>query len=1126
MTAESNVCPDCGMELQANALVGHCPRCHLGQVMASDPPEADGTKDDLEATHISDSGSVPEQGSSISAAIPGTDPERSFEVNGLDPDSMPTNPTIEYIARVGQSEPRLAGDRRKQDPEQYTLIRFFGDYELQKELGRGGMGVVYKARQISLNRSVALKMIKAGLLADGEELRRFQNEAEAVARLDHAGIVPVYEVGECDGQRYFSMKLIEGSNLAEHLGSFFNDPRKAACLLAEIAAAVQHAHVRGILHRDLKPANVLIDGPGHPHITDFGLAKRMESDVEMTASGAILGTPAYMSPEQAAGLPGSITTATDVYGLGAILYSLLAGKPPFGGKNVFETLDAVRTRPPDPPTSRNPGIPRDLELICLKCLEKNPSDRYSTAAMLSDDLSRFIKGEPVSVRAAGAIERLAKWARRKPTLAAAYTFALLTLMFGGLGGLAAWQWRVAAEGRDFAAVARKTAEEARDSEKKARATAEQLQEKFERFEYGRTMEVAHQEWREGNVPAAIALIESTRDDLRGWEWRYIHRLCHSDLITFEGHSNDVNTAAFSPDGSRILTASNDETAKLWDARTGHEVLTLAGHTNFVSTAAFRFDGRQIVTASRDKTAKIWDAISGTELRTFKRHSDEVNSASFSGDGTRIVSSSIDGAVKIWNAETGREILALKKQSPGVCFASFSPDGSRVVVTNRASSAKVWDANTGAEVLKITSDFHTAVFSPDGLRLVTANWDQTAKVWNAKNGELLLTLTGHSHDLNCASFSSDGTRLVTGSRDMTAMVWDAETGARIITLKGHTRDVTSASFNGDGSQIVTASDDQTARLWDAGNDAEVRTFDCHTQSVEWTEFSPDGLRFVTASVDTTAKLWDANSGTEILTFKGHDSGVNFAAFSDDGSRVVTAGRDQTARIWNAKTGVEMRRLKGHKESVNCARFSPDGLRIVTASDDRTAKVWDARSGAELLTLDGHDDEVNSALFTPDGLQIVTASQDGTARVRDGASGTTSMILEGHGDGLHAVSISEDGSRIITGSSDNTAKVWEAKTGVELLTLKGHTEPVKSARFSPDGSRIITGSNDGTAKIWDANSGAEVLSIKEKSGVVASASFSSDGSRILTTGGGVKIRDSSPINRKFLTRQSTPTDDGRK
>ena len=434
-----------------------------------------------------------------------------------------------------------------------------------------------------------------------------------MALLDHAGIVPIYEVGEHEGQHFFSMKLIDGGNLADQLASFQDDARAAVALVIEAAEAVQHAHMRGILHRDLKPANILIDAQGHPHITDFGLAKLIESDVELTASGAIMGTPAYMSPEQAAGRRGAMTLATDVYGLGAIFYALLTGTAPFGGDSVIETLDAVRTRPPEPPTKRNAKVPRDLELICLKCLEKNPADRYPTARCAGGRPAALAAGEPVSVRAAGAVERVAKWARRKPTLAAAYSLGLLALLLGGLGGAAVWQWRARRwrgqrgdRGRRNArddearpgmrqgrgeATAKAAAVKARDEVAKAR-------EKLARVEYGRTdgsgpPGVAGQQRR----PPALALLESTRPDLRGWEWRYVHRLCHSDLLTLKGHTGLRHSASFSPDGSRIVTASWDHTAKVWDARTGAEVLTLKGHTAQVFSASFSPDGSRIVTAS-------------------------------------------------------------------------------------------------------------------------------------------------------------------------------------------------------------------------------------------------------------------------------------------------------------------------------------------------------------------------------------------------------------------------------------------------------------------------------------------------------------------------------------------------
>jgi eukaryotic-like serine/threonine-protein kinase len=397
-------------------------------------------------------------------ARPGRDPSAATAVPSLEttasdrestevalPGSVPDAPTIEYSPTPDRDEDTVTLDARSESLAHGATIRYFGDYEIKKRLGRGGMGVVYEALQVSLNRPVALKMIKAGVLADPGELRRFQNEAEAVALLDHAGIVPVYEVGEHEGQRYFSMKLIEGGNLAEHLTSFKANPTAAATLLSETADAVHHAHMRGILHRDLKPANILVDALGRPHVTDFGLAKRVESDVEMTQSGAILGTPAYMSPEQAFGRRGTITTATDVYGLGAILYATLTGKAPFGGDSVIDTLDAVRTLPPVPPRTRNAHVPRDLETICIKCLEKDPRRRYASAHELAVDLRNWLESRPIAARPVGPVARLVLWGRRMPMVAGlAAALALATAV--GAAGIV-WNWVEVRRQRDLLASA-------------------------------------------------------------------------------------------------------------------------------------------------------------------------------------------------------------------------------------------------------------------------------------------------------------------------------------------------------------------------------------------------------------------------------------------------------------------------------------------------------------------------------------------------------------------------------------------------------------------------------------------------------------------------------------------------
>ena len=424
MSPDAKRCPGCGALRPANAPDGLCPRCLMLRPTTGDlpgPADVDATTA-LAATGSGQSteptpGDPEATGAHIAGPVANTAP-------------LPHDATSDWTPDPNLPTRTSDGHEATPDLPHGATVRYFGDYEIQKELGRGGMGVVYKARQVSLNRPVALKMIKAGALADEAELRRFQNEAEAVALLDHAGIVPVYEVGEHDGQNYFSMKLVEGGNLADQLPTFEANPRAAATLLAETAEAVHHAHMRGILHRDLKPANILIDAEGHPHVTDFGLAKLIESDVELTASGAIMGTPSYMSPEQASGRRASITTATDVHGLGAILYALLTGKAPFGGDSLIDTLQAVKERPPVSPRSVNANVPRDLETICLKCLEKDPRRRYASAQALADDLRSWLDSRPIAARRVGPAERAWLWCKRKPAVAALAAAVVLAAVGG------------------------------------------------------------------------------------------------------------------------------------------------------------------------------------------------------------------------------------------------------------------------------------------------------------------------------------------------------------------------------------------------------------------------------------------------------------------------------------------------------------------------------------------------------------------------------------------------------------------------------------------------------------------------------------------------------------------------
>jgi WD40 repeat protein len=961
-------------------------------------------------------------------------------------------------------------------------------------------------------------MILAGQLAGEDNIRRFRLEAEAAANLDHSGIVPIYEFGEHDGRHFFSMGFVEGTSLAAKVADGPLPPREAASLTMQIAGAMQYAHERDVIHRDLKPANVLVDRQGRPRVTDFGLAKRLRGDSSLTHTGQVMGTPSYMPPEQAEGR--DVGPAVDVYALGAILYCLLTGRPPFQAASPMETLLQVREREPVPPRQLNPGVPRDLETIALKCLQKQPGRRYESAAALAADLERWLQGETILARPVGRPEKVAKWVCRRPVVAALGA-AVVAIGLAGLSGIV-WQWRRAernfAESEKNRKLAQTNYEEARSQRKIAEARTIEVQaraDELERQAYVSLIAVSHRESREHNVALSDRLLERCPPHLRGWEWRYVARANHAEVakVPLPG-GEPVRRVVPSPESDRFACFV-DKLAWVSDLG-GKKLSTLDGHPDLIESIAWSPDGKTIATGAEDREIRLWDAATGEAKGPLRGHGTWVVALAFSPDGKTLLSGAgapamVPGRcheVKLWDLAERREIHTfLSGSGGGVQSVAFSPDGKRVAAGTIGGGAYVWDLEARRLIHEFVPSPHqgkiySVSFSHDGRLLATGSEAGLIGLWDIEKRAMVRNLTGHDDSVLVVRLTRDGRRLASCGRDTTIRLWDAGSGRMQATFQGHSRLVDQLEFDRSESRLFSSSSDGTIRVWDATIETRPVAITGHTGWTNTLAFHPDG-RTLSSGGWGGLFVWDAASGRRLGTIRtSHYGGPAAVAYRPDGGQIAAVGENAFAQIFDANTRRLVRSIDTKFAVCSAVAFSPDGASLIVGDKQGNVQVLDAKSGAPVRRFRAHEGQIVGFSLDAGGARLVTASPGDEVKVWDLAGAREPLVIKSAKSSSwptsHVAVFDPSGRRLAVRKENNTVAILDAGDGRVLRALAGHSDEINAMAFSPDGRRLATAGTDKTVRLWDPDRGEELLTLLGRQGSVSDIAWSRDGRYLAAVG----------------------------
>ncbi len=1056
--------------------------------------------------------------------------------------------------------------------------RRFGDFVIQEELGRGGMGIVYLAHQQSLNRRVALKVMASGLTLSKRHVERFRREATAAAQLRHPGIVPVHSFTEVDGTFAFAMDYIAGRNLGEILddlrlqngatptqveGKLGLQPEngyvaECALLAAQIAAALAAAHAHGIAHRDIKPRNIMVDASRHARLLDFGLAKSLDQD-SISQSGEITGTAHYMSPEQTLAKRVAQDHRTDIFSLGVILYELLTLRRPFDGKNLQQIVYEICFKEPTSIQRLNTKVPRDLVTICSKALEKDPQNRYQTAAELEAELLRFLRWEPIHARPAGTITRLWKFVQRHRTETAAAALVMLAgCIAGGITWFRASEARargaqlldaanLAAERNDFDSAIRFATEALTvvPDDQRVRSTLEVL---------GKNRELAATNEQRKLAEANLMLLRSSQLRSQNRELALQSALDAVALVNSQEARSAVldalgpgyRTTSFDQDrhtirlrasknGAVVATCALDGPTALWHPGTGALLRHLDGRGAALDVA-FHPDGERVATADVDHGATLWQIADGREIRHID-HAGMVEAVRFDQRGKRLLTTDYveyEGgpfAAHVFDVESGQP-LGEMRHTRYVEVAAISPCGHYVASFGDAGFVRVWEAETGTELARLPHSGRVRALEFQPLRgtagtdlerslvLATASLDGAARLFSLPDGHLLGEVR-HSSGIESVHFDHSGNSLLTSGRDHTARLWtlsggvfgngggdvtpvEASTAAsplpvqmrERLTLLGHGANVLQAAFDDQSQYIVTACTDGILRMFDVATGAELTRYEIGPP-IEYAAFAPDNSGIVALAGLSRAVRLHLDDARGVVQLR-HMSFVNTACFDTSGNFAITAGDDECIQIWNARDGALVRTIKGLGDPVLAVDVDPKSQRLLAATMSGHVGFFGLWNGDQLLSLAGHRGRVNTAMFAADGELVVTCGDDHRAIVwnaRD-ARPVAEVTLDGP---CIAAAVSPSGQLLATvQDGECLARLWTVADGRPAGCLEGHQRPVRSVVFAPDGLHALTVSDDGSARLALLDGRlAHVFTAGER---LQCAAFARDGSLLLTSGGG--------------------------